>query len=182
MKRSIYAIATEPKAERSNSFCTIFYKWWEASTLSLQSNKPNDCSRPILFLNLCMWWEASTLSLRWQKPNKFVLAKPIPKEKGYQCSPFPFGAGDENRTHNHSLGSCCFATKLHLHVRANSAHISLCCHTNSNVAYVSFICLIIIHKNFEKVQFYTFFRVCKLVFKRQLYKVFYHILITEDKY
>ena len=24
------------------------------------------------------------------------------------------GAGDENRTHNHSLGSCCFATKLHL--------------------------------------------------------------------
>ena len=28
---------------------------------------------------------------------------------------FSYGAGDENRTHNHSLGSCCFATKLHLH-------------------------------------------------------------------
>ncbi len=48
------------------------------------------------------------------KPNQVLSRYIFPKEKGLQRSPFSFGAGDENRTHNHSLGSCCFATKLHL--------------------------------------------------------------------
>ena len=37
------------------------------------------------------------------------------KKKADENPPFR-GAGDENRTHNHSLGSCCFATKLHLRI------------------------------------------------------------------
>ena len=37
-------------------------------------------------------------------------------KKGREMRPYPrFGANDGNRTHNRSLGSCCFTTKLHSH-------------------------------------------------------------------
>ena len=96
-------------------------------SVTLQSQKPNGVvlvtpiqkekgtqDTPYFYITTWQVMRIISTALQSQKPNGVVLVTPIQKEKGYHCSPFPFGAGDENRTHNHSLGSCCFATKLHL--------------------------------------------------------------------
>ena len=63
-----------------------------------------------------------TTSHRWQAARPYIYG--YTKGQSIDC-PFVYGANDGNRTHDRSLGSCCFTIKLHSHEQYIYYHIDM---------------------------------------------------------
>ena len=93
-----------------------------------QNTLPYPCKFKVVEVCLVGAGDENNLRIRYDcfARTSFNSAKPFQRQGTATWLSLVFGAGDENRTHNHSLGSCCFATTLHLHVETNSTVYTPC--------------------------------------------------------